>query len=387
MPAPTTTAIALKDWKPILSLLESFTADRDIVPALKHFYFSGDSVRAFSGIQGAHWTTPWTMPGTAFAVPAAPLVQLVSSLDDQGFEEVTVGLTETGKSLSIRSNKFRGTLPVLQDLKDAPETFMFRDAPGAKKQLTVTKDFWTSLRRVMFTVGQDETKSQFRGVYWSSAGSFASADGFRVTVCMPDKKERVGCPVPGGLLIPDALLSRLGGRMSNIDAVALEGSLLWTFHDTGGGSIYSTLFEATFPINSVSERAKAMRDAVRKGAGTSAKLRGDAAMLALSLGRLLLFTDPPTWRMAATITGKGKTGRVKLEVFDTEGAAAAEETFEAEVTGPDTAFAINGKFFQDALGVGTTLFHPSGKLSTQVCFQDEDNGVEHLFPLLSQPSA
>jgi len=361
--ASETLTVPIKDFLPIVTLTEGFTAARDLVPALRYIYFQEKTLRAFSGEAGSVWQSPWTTPAP-FAVPGETLAKIVRSLADQGVDEMI--LTRREQSLGIRAGNFKGQLPLLDETDRS--AFVLRDPPDEEERIDVTPEFWGAFDQAMISVGQDETKSMLRGVYWSASGNFVSCDGARITVVYPPAGARVAPPSQTPLLVPDHLLTRLGSRKSDVTEMILDGGSLWCCLD--GGAVWGSLLEAEFPASSPVAVVKDARQNRRKPTATTIAIL-PSPMLDLVLERLLLFAEPPLFR----IDGKVTRGALVLSV----GGTMAQETLPATVTGSEGEFAVNGKFFKDALG------HVSSEFSTTVnearvplYFVSESRQVEHV---------
>lgn len=354
--------VPVKDLLPIVTLTAGFTAKRDLVPALRYVYFEGGTLRAFSGEAGSVWRSPWTTP-TPFAVPGEMLAKIVQSLADQGVEEIS--LTRREQSLGVRAGAFKGQLPLLDETDRS--AFVLRDPPDRATCTEVTPEFWAAFDQATISVGQDETKSMLRGVYWSASGNFVTTDGARITVVYPPADARVVPPDKKPLLVPDHLLARLGTRRSEVSGLALDGGSLWCLLDSG--AVWGSLLEAEFPAARPVAIVKQARNG-RKAGGTTVSVPS-GPMLDLVLDRLLLFAEPPTCR----IDGKVTADTLVLSV----GGTTAQETLPAVVKGPEGGFAINGKFLKEAMGRVSSAFSTSlDNPMVPLYFLSESRQVEHV---------
>lgn len=362
MPSETLT-IPIKDFLPIVTLTAGFTAKRDLVPALRYVYFENDTLRAFSGEAGSVWRSPWEVP-TPFAVPGETLAKIVQSLADQGIEEIA--LTRREQSLGIRAGTFKGQLPLLDETDRS--AFVLRNPPDISTCTEVTPEFWAAFDQAMISVGQDETKSMLRGVYWSASGNFVTTDGARITVVYPPKEARITPPNKQPLLVPDHLLARLGPRRADVSAVGLDGGSLWCFLDSG--AVWGSLLEAEFPAVRPVAVVKQTRDN-RKAQGTTVVSVPSGPMLDLVLERLLLFAEPPLFRIDGHVTAE----TLVLSV----GGTTAQETLPATVKGPEGKFSVNGRFLKEALGKVSSRFSTTlGDPMTPLYFLSESRQVEHV---------
>jgi DNA polymerase III sliding clamp (beta) subunit (PCNA family) len=179
---------------PAVHFMKNFIADRDIVPAYKHFYFSGEALRAYSGTAGAAYYGLWPKKGFVepFSLQADSVVKILSSLTDQDIEEVDISDIKAGKMV-LKGGRFKSSIPALQgdDLKD----FM---TPTTKvKGLEVTKEFWDGVEQLLFAVCLDETKPALRSLYIAPSGTLVATDGLRIAILRGSKFKP-----PKALLLP-----------------------------------------------------------------------------------------------------------------------------------------------------------------------------------------
>ncbi len=371
--------VPVKELLPILNLLKGFTTDRDIIPGLKHLWFAKDTIRASAGEAGAMWCTPWTFPGD-FSVPAALLTKLVGSLNDQGHEACTLTLTEHG--VTLRSPGFRAALSRYEPAANEDLSAYIQREPPATGRVALTREWWTELDRLMFSVGQDETKPTLRGVFWAESGLLMATDTFRISVLAPDAKARVPSPLKGGFLIPDHLLARVGGRRREATETCLEGDRIqWLFFESG--AVSGSLLQGAFPAKGCANILKGVRTQVQGKQGTSVQLPEGAPLL-IVLARLLDFAGPPMYRLQASVTKDTLT----LRVGGGDGAVSeAEEVLPAAVIGPPVDFVMNGKYFRDAVEQVGARFWVGPQGSSVMYLVSKDKRLEHMIMLLAMDAA
>lgn len=367
--------VPVKELLPILNLLKGFTADRDIVPGLRHLWFAGDTIRASAGEASAMWCTPWTFPGE-FSVSADLLTRLVNSLNDQGHETCSFALADSG--VVLRSPGFRATLNRYAPAANEDLSAYLQREPPTAGRIALSPAWWKALDRLMFSVCQDETKPALRGVFWADNGLLMATDTFRISVLSPDVKTRVLSPHKGGFLLPDHLLSRLGGRRREATETCLErDSIQWFFFESG--AVAGSLLHGAFPAKGCAGILKGVRMQGQEQQGTVVQLPEGAPLL-IVLARLLEFAAPPTYRLEAAV-GKDT---LTLRVRDSDGAGReAEEVLPAVVVGPPVTFAMNGKYFRDAIEQVGGRFWIGPQGSTVMYFVSGDKHLEHMIMLLA----
>ncbi len=361
--------VPVKEMLPVVSLLTGFTAERDLVSGLKQLWFQGRTVRTSAGSAGAVHETSWEFPGE-FALSAAHFHRIVSSLSDQGCEELVLELRE-GR-VGVAGGGFRASLPMYKpgDGED-PSLYLRRERQAAGPKVALTPAWWDEVERVMFTVCRDETKAPLCGVYWSEGGLLLSTDTFRISALNPPKDARVGAP-KGGLVLPSHMLDRLGGRRRDASSAHLEGdSTLW-FQLGDAAAVYGSLLAAGFPTAGFAGALKQVRENARGGTWVTL---GTGVLAALD--RLLYFAAGPTFRVDGQVLGDG------VHLVVTEGGTTAEETVPATVAGPPAKFAVNGKFFKDAVAAVGPRFWIDPATNNAAYFVSADKRFEHLVMLLA----
>lgn len=351
----------LKELKPLLELASKFVADRDIVPALQFLYFKGNQIRAYSGTAGATVDTPWAFGPEGFAVPAAPMLKMISSWNDQGREEVTYSLKDHGQPMILKCGKSTSKLPTLP--KDQMADFVLRDPPTTKRTL-VALEFWSDVERVLGAVGLDETKPALRGVYWSPQGHLVTSDSKRVSLVSPHPKRLFAPPDPAGVTIPEYLLAKLGSNRLRVTEIMVDNGVMWFFLDRA--AVWGSMLSADFPGERCMSIIKELRDQVYvKKTGTWVGL-GDAGRgeLRAALDRLLFFADSFNNEINGSIAEGAlelRSSLVSSGVGKDNG--SGEESLVLTTLGPAGDFSINGKLLQDAMQQPTLtrFWYSSGK--------------------------
>ena len=341
--------LPIKDVLPIVTLMHGFTADRDTIPALKHIFFSNDTIRAFSGMAGAVWKS-----GSAWfnedelAIQSETLQKVLQSLYDQGVEDVEMKPTPT--QVNIRGASFKGSLGRLA-LDSAPTMFMFREPPTDADRFVLDDTFWSDFDRITFAVCKDENRAPLRGMFWAPSGRFYATDGFRIATVVPSSKDRKP-PVEGGLLIPDHIMLRLADRRISVKQIAVDESVIWCFLEEG--AVYGSLIEDKFPIDGANGVLKKAQSAIKNDQGAWVQLPEGPAM-DLIMARLLLFAEAPTFRMRCSI----EKDTLRIATVDPAGSVSAEEAIPVKVTGKSGgSFAVNGRHFREMIKeVGLTFWY------------------------------
>lgn len=352
---------------PAVNFMKNFTADRDIIPAYRHFYFSEDSLRAYSGTFGAVYYGLWPKKGfpQPFSLPAESLVKILSTLADQSVDEVDFSEVKNGRMV-VKGGRFKSTMPVLQgdELKD-----FLTPKPKTKSQ-EVVLDWWKDVERLLFSVCKDETNPSLRGLYISPTGTLAASDNYRISILRPNsdsfKPEKA-------LLIPEYLLSRLGARRSIVQAIFVEENRLW--FNLESALVYGVKLESEFPASRIATVLKETQAATKdkKSGGTWITLQPDGS-LSLILSRLAYFADSMSCKFTVTV----ETKSILIQVGGEDGEPAAEEVIPAKIDGPGGTFNVNGNYFAEACSVGSMFWFAPEPLTRPLYFQSPDKRLDHL---------
>lgn len=367
-----TLVLGLSELAPALALLEKFTSDRDIVPGLRHVWFTGSELRASTGVSGAIVGVSWSVP-EPFALPAGRLTALVSSLHAQGHARVALEARET--SFGITSEKFQASLPRYRPAEGEDlGPYVLRRPPAKNGRTALTPAWWADLSRALPCMSADETKAPLRGVRWAKTGALYATDTYRLTAVLPEKSARA-LPPGAGVLLPDHLLSRVGARRVGVTEACVEGdAALWLF--APDGAFYGTLIAGDFPEEGCATFVRQARRASAEG-GTWVELPVAPVPLASVLERLLHFAEAPTYRLG----GEARAGALRLFVGNEAG--SAEEVLPATVRGPDVSFEVNGEYLREALlTVAPKFWIPGSAGGNAAYFASADGRVDHLVMLL-----
>ncbi len=359
------TAIPLKDFARVVSVVSAFASDRDVVPALQYIYFKKGTVSAFNGVVGAVWDAPWPLD----AVVSAKLGPSVASLVERGHDTIDVSVLD---HFHVRAGKTsRSKFPILGEADAMPEELSRRVA--AKRAAPLTPEFWADVAIVERTMGKNEATPIFCGVYWAEDGALMSTDNQRLTACFP--KVRVK-PPRGAVLVPAHLLRMLDDARAAYVGVAVDDSAIW--FTTAGGAVFGLMLSGAFPAASVLDIIKGVRTAAsaKNGEGAWVELPSVVDVDGL-LAYLLSFAEPPTNRMRVDVGADS----VRVAVEERDGRAlSGEETIPAKVSGSPTAFHVNGQHLRDALKVSLKFWCAVGK---PLYFVDGERRVEHLVSVLA----
>lgn len=271
-------------------------------------------------------------------IPARTFADLVSTLPK---DRVEMDLTERTQSLHVKCGTSNTDIKCI-DAQEFPPMPALDANDGIQMNVADLKEM---IQQVVFSASTDEARPVLTGVQVEVSGNkmtFASADGFRLSVRSAELSSAVASPV--SVIIPARALSELARvATDNTQTVTMlippgRGQVVFRMKDV---EVVSQLIDGNFPD---------FRQVIPRNYETRSVMSTDAFLKACKQAEIFARESSHIARVNITPGSDLQPGTVQI-FAQSEETGQNETVVDATIEGPSLLIAFNVKFLRDVLEV------------------------------------
>lgn len=332
-----------------ISIVSRAVAARSTLPVLGHILLATEGERlklAATNLEIGitHWSSAQVKTEGAITVPARQLADYVNALPPDAVE---MELNPKTQTLHLKCARYDANIKGV-DASEFPiiPTIGDNSVGGANQKILIEPDALKAMiAQATFSAAQDDSRPVLTGVLAKFAQDtvmFASADGFRLSVCSAELSSKLAAPVE--IIIPAKALADVARIMGDQDApveIAITENRSQVLFHLAHTDLVSQLIDGNFPdFNQI----------IPKSLTTRTVMNTNELQNAVKAASVFARESSNTVRLNISSGNDMGGGRVVVTAQSAETGDNVGE-IDATVEGDPIEIAFNARFLADVLGV------------------------------------